>query len=59
MGIVESNQFDFTYDNDESAITNFNLWYSINCEERSGYGEKIYTFDQAKSVFENIYMVKV
>jgi len=58
-GIDTSDNYVFEYDDTVSASTNFNHWYAINCEERSAYGESLHTLDEAKKVFQNIYVVQL
>lgn len=58
-GIDTSDNYVFAYDDTASASTNFNHWYAINCEERSAFGESLHTLDEAKKIFQDIYMVEV
>ena len=58
-GIDTSDNYLFEYDNEVSVATNFNHWYAINCEERSAFGETLHTLEEAKKVFQNIYVVKL
>ena len=43
----------FVYDRRQSYETNFIRWYSMNCDERSEYKERLYTEDEGKAVFKD------
>lgn len=58
-GIDTSDNYLFEYDDTVGASTNFSHWYAINCEERSAYGEPLHTLDEAKKIFQDIYMVQL
>ena len=59
MSIFQSDQFTFVWEDKKSVRQNFTEWYTLNCEERSAFGEKIMTREEALQVFENLYKTKV
>jgi len=58
MGII-SEQFKFNWIDGISVESNFNEWYTLNCEERSAYQEKILSREEAVEIFEKMYNVSV
>lgn len=59
MGIVNSNNYIFTYDHSRSVNQNFDDWRILNHEERSAWNEALLTYEESKEVFEAQYSVKV
>ena len=49
----------FEYDENISFEQNFNVWYDMNCRERSAWNEKQYTVEEARIVFNEMYKVDV
>ena len=58
MSILEPT-FKFTWDNDKTVDANFTEWYTLNCEERSAFQEKILTKEEAIKIFEKMFDVSV
>jgi len=58
MSILEPT-FKFTWDNDKTVDANFTEWYTLNCEERSAFQEKILTKEEAIKIFEKMFNVSV
>jgi len=58
MSILEPT-FKFTWDNDKTVNANFIEWYTLNCEERSAFQEKILAKDEAQKIFEKMFNVSV
>lgn len=50
-----SNEFEFEYDYDVSWETNFRRWHEADTLEKESYGEKPYSYDQARAAFEKLY----
>ena len=49
----------FEYDESLTFEENFNVWYDMNCRERSAWNEKQYTVEEARIVFNEMYAVDV
>lgn len=47
----------FKYDESMSFMENYNLWYDMNCKERSAWNEQPYTHEEGLKVFEEMYKV--
>ena len=58
MSILEPT-FKFTWANDKTVDANFTEWYTLNCEERSAFQEKILTKEEAIKIFEKMFDVSV
>lgn len=58
MPIIHSNH-KFIYDDTVSFDTNFSVWYMENSEERSNWGDKPYSREEALEVFTNLFKKKV
>ncbi len=59
MGIVNSNEYIFRYDHNRSVNQNFEDWRVLNSEERSAWNEPQLPVEEAISIFEAQYSVKV
>jgi hypothetical protein len=57
--VMVSEQFKFVWNNEISATSNFHEWYTLNCEERSAYGEKILSREEAVQIFNEMHNVSV
>lgn len=58
MSILEP-QFQFKWSDSMSVSSNFNEWYTLNCEERRAYGEDILSREDAVEIFEKLFKVSV
>ena len=52
-------QFEFKWIDGISVESNFNEWYTLNCEERSAYQEELLSREEAVHIFEKMYNVSV
>ena len=59
MGIMMAEQFEFKWIDGVSVESNFNEWYTLNCEERSAYQEELLSREEAIHIFEKMYKVSV
>jgi len=58
MSILEPT-FQFTWNTEKTVDQNFTEWYTLNCEERSAFQEKILTKEEAIKIFEKMFNVSV
>ena len=58
MSILEP-QFQFKWNKSISVESNFNEWYTLNCEERRAYSEEVLTKQEAVEIFEKMHNVSV
>jgi|TARA_B110000858_G_scaffold195689_1_gene252669 hypothetical protein len=58
MPITQS-EFQFTYDDKGSPAENFNVWFVLNAQERSAWGDTMYSREEALEVFNNLFEKKV
>jgi len=58
MSILEPT-FQFTWNTEKTVDQNFTEWYTLNCEERSAFQEKILTKEEAIKIFEKMFDVSV
>ena len=50
--------YEFYYNNNNSYESNFRTWKILNDKERREYKEKIYSEDEARTVFDSLYKNK-
>tara|TARA_B100000902_G_scaffold318951_1_gene311060 strand:- start:1993 stop:2184 length:192 start_codon:yes stop_codon:yes gene_type:complete len=53
--IIDSGDYGFTYNPKRSYDQNFNEWRVVNSEERSAWGEKQLTMEEAEATFSRMY----
>ena len=58
MTFVDPGPYKFTYNNDESFETNFNVWSQLNTEERIAFDEKPYTREEQFELFSKLFSKK-
>lgn len=51
--ITDTNNF--VYDKEISPEENFTKWRIANHEERSAWGDKLYTFEESREVFNSLF----
>ena len=49
----------FNYDESMTFEENFNVWYDMNCRERSNYNEELYTKEEGLKIFEEMYGINI
>jgi|TARA_R110001606_G_scaffold384494_1_gene547439 hypothetical protein len=45
----------FVYDNDFGPEENFTKWRIANHEERSAWGDKLYTLEESREIFNSLF----
>ena len=45
----------FIYDKKQTHESNFQVWYDMNCWEKKGFDEDVYTTKEARKVFNSLY----
>lgn len=48
-------EYEFKYNDNMSYEDNFSKWYNMNCAERSDYNERLYSEEEGKLVFDNMF----
>ena len=51
--------YEFYYNNNNSYESNFRTWRILNDKERREYKEKMYSEDEARTVFDSLYKNKL
>lgn len=49
----------FEYNDNRTFISNFNLWFEMNRDERQQYGEPLMSREDALKLFSQMYKEKV